>query len=166
MTCSDDHDAADVTGPEMEVMDSTLHRDAGIAANSRCWELLNAHQRDEDASDELLTAAFTSRYHWRIAGGPQQYVLADWMVSRAAAALGYGELAVHFAVRAQAQTTEDLPVWLHASVAEGLARAYAAAGDAEQRSQWIERATLLVAQIPSWDERFLVNCQLETVPTP
>jgi len=87
------------------------------------------------------------------------------MISRAAAALGHGSLAVWFAVRADsAAASQDGPEWLSAPTAEGVARAYTAAGDPVRRDIWIERASRLVAAIADEEDRDLIASQLSSVP--
>ncbi|MFI5036259.1 MAG: hypothetical protein ACHQFZ_08675 [Acidimicrobiales bacterium] len=146
-------------------MDDVAHREVAVAAYRRCWELLEAPYRDDAGDAELLGAAFTSRDHWGVVGGPEQWAVGDWMISRALAALGEGRLAVTFAARADAAGDDaDLPDWLRASTAEGLARAYAAAGDEAARDAWRETAQRRVAAIADDDDRALIAGQLATVP--
>jgi len=79
---------------------------------NRCWELLEA-TRDADDDIELLTVAFSSRYHWLNAGDREQWIVSDWMVARAAAAVGEGELSLRFAKRAHSAAQEyEVPDWL------------------------------------------------------
>jgi hypothetical protein len=146
-------------------MDVEDHREVAVATFNRCWELLNQAVRSNDDDAELLTCAVASRYHWGVAGGPQECIVGDWMISRAAAALGEGHLAVWFAVRADTATSShDVPDWLIASTAEGIARAYGAAGDALRRDLWIEKADKLIAAIADDEDRDLIASQLATVP--
>ena len=82
--------------------------------------------RNADDDVELLTAAFSSRFHWLSVGAIEQWITSDWMVARAAAATGDGELSLRFAERAHRAAQENaVPDWLVASTAEGVARAYA-----------------------------------------
>ena len=128
-----------------------------------CWDLLENNLRTPDDDVTLLTLAFTSRYHWQGVGAPQQLAIADWMVSRSAAAVGFGDLAVTFAERA-ARSSEGQADWLVASAAEGLARAYAAAGDTAKRNEWADKASALVEVISDAEERALIAEQLASVP--
>ena len=146
-------------------MDSSSHREVAVATYNRCWELLEQTRRTSDDDVEFLTSSFVSRYHWTFGGGRVQTICADWMISRAAAALGEGGLAVSYALRAntqaQAPGTDD---WLVASTAEGLARAYAAAGEPERRDEWRTVAQRLVLAIAGDEDRELIAAQLATVP--
>lgn len=146
-------------------MDDAAHREVAIAAFQRCWELLEEPYRDEEGDAELLGAAFASRYHWGLVGGPEQWITGDWMISRVFAALGEGGLAVRFAARADAGGDgAEVPDWLRASTAEGLARAYAVAGDGDARDAWIATATRRVGLIADDEDRELIAGQLASVP--
>jgi hypothetical protein len=135
------------------------------ATYNRCWDLLENENRTSDDDDDLLATAFTSRYHWYAVGGDEQKIVADWMVSRAAAAVGYGELSVRFAHRANEAVAEgEFPAWLRASVFEGLARAHAANGDAELRGEFLDLAQHELEQEADDEDRELIAAQLESVP--
>jgi len=133
---------------------------------NRCWELLEA-TRDPDDDVELLTAAFVSRYHWLNAGAAVQWICGDWMVSRAAAALGDGELAILFAQRAHSAAQEsETPDWLVASTAEGVARAFAALGNVEEFNHWAALASRLVEVIADPEDQSLIASQLADIEAP
>ena len=51
-----------------------------------------------------------------------------------------------------------------ASCAEGLARAYAALGDGDERQRWYDRAQQLVTEIKDREDRELIAEQLSSVP--
>jgi len=141
-------------------MDAEGHRTEAVEAYNRAWALLGAEHRTADQDAYLLTAAFTSRHHWQEVGGAQQWIVADWMVSRAAAAVGLGELSLLFAERAYGAALEDGTDWLEASAAEGVARAFAAAGDLGQRDAWCAVAVGLVTAIGNKENRAVVAGQL------
>ncbi len=145
--------------------DEIDHRALGIASYQRCWELLDRGKLTNSDEVELMTEAFTARHHWLLAGGTQEWIISDWMVARAAAAVGEGPLAVRFATRADA-ATQDARVddWLAASTAEGVARAYAAMGDAQRRDLWVEKAARLIEAIADDEDRALISDQLSSVP--
>lgn len=133
---------------------------------NRCWELLEA-PRDADGDVELLTAAFGSRYHWLNAGAREQWIVSDWMIARAAAAVGDGGLAILFARRAHGAAQDGpSPDWLVASTAEGVARAYAALGDVAEFYIWAALATRLVDVIADPADRGLIASQLAEIEAP
>jgi hypothetical protein len=140
------------------------HRAIGVKTYNRCWELLETEHRTNEQDTELLTNAFTSRFHWSFVGGPEQFALSYWMISRAFAALGEGHLAVRYGEMANDIAQGDgLPDWLVASTAEGLARAYAAQGDTSARRQWSEVARERIAAIADKDDRELIASQLASL---
>jgi hypothetical protein len=146
-------------------METSEHRAIATRTYNVSWEYLEQPELSSDDATALLTAAFTSRFHWSHAGEAEQWAIADWMVSRAAAAVGYGALAVDYARRAHDSVSGGgFPDWLVASAAEGLSRAYAAAGDATQREAWRSTATELVAAISDEEDRRIITEQLATVP--
>jgi hypothetical protein len=130
---------------------------------NRCWDLLAA-QREPDDDVELLTAAFSSRFHWLSAGTTEQWIVSDWMVARAAAAIGDGALALRFAKRAHSAAQEsETPDWLVASTAEGVARAYAATGDVEEFNNWSALAGRLIDVIADPEDKALIASQLSDI---
>jgi len=142
-------------------VDAPAQRSAAIDASTRAWELLRVPVRTPDQDVELLTTAFASRHHWQAVGGAQQWIVSDWMISRASAALGIGHLSLLFAERAYAAALEDgTPDWLYASAAEGVARAYASTGDLDQRDAWCAIALGLVTAIANKDDRAVVAARL------
>jgi hypothetical protein len=141
-------------------------RELAVQLYNRCWELLET-PRDERDDVELLTAAFSSRYHWLSGGASEQWIVSDWMVARAAAAVGNGELALLFAKRAHGAAQEsESPDWLEASTAEGVARAYAALGDAEEFNHWSALATRLIGAIADPEDQSLIASQLADLEAP
>jgi hypothetical protein len=141
------------------------YRKIAVERYNHCWELLERDDRNRDEDVELLTSAFVSRYYWSLAGGPEQWAVSDWMVSRAAADVGEGSLSLAFAIRASGAVQRfDAPDWLVASVAEGVARAYAALGSGAERDEWLNSAERLVEAIADQEDRELIASQLASVP--
>ena len=148
-------------------MESTDDKALASRLFNRCWELLEQDGRSEDDDVELLTAALTSRFHWLLAGGSEQWIISDWMVARAASASGSPDTALRFALRAyEAARAGETPDWLVASSAEGVARAYAAAGNVEEFTNWAGLAGRLIEVIDDPENKSLIESQLTDIPTP
>ena len=146
-------------------MEKSEERSLAAKLYNECWEILESLDATSDQVAALLTNAFTSRYHWLPIGEAQQHICADWMVSRAACAADFGDLAVFFALRAyEGAKNAVVDDWLTASVAEGLARAYATSGDEVLREQWRATAQTLVDAISDEEDRVIIADQLATVP--
>lgn len=138
------------------------HRSIAVSTYSACWDLLESERSSEDDRN-LLSLAFTSRYHWSQVGSAMQWATADWMVSRCAAAIGEGSLSMTFAKSALASVPEDAPAWMRASMHEGMARACVVIGDDEGRVQHIAQARKILTSEPSQEDRELIESQIATV---
>jgi hypothetical protein len=141
-------------------------RELATQLYNRCWELLES-TRDADGDVELLTVAFSSRYHWLNVGLLEQWIVSDWMVARVASAIGDGELALCFATRAlRAAQDNEVPDWLVASTAEGVARAYATTGNVEEFNNYAALATRLIDVIADPEDKSLIASQFAEIASP
>lgn len=110
------------------------------------WGLLEKPARTPEENQEMLLAAYASLYHWQKAGGAVQEQRGSWMVSRVCQTLGKAPEALEWAQRCQAISEEHAPEMEDFDLAyaqEGLARAYALAGDHEKAlAHWKLAASL------------------------
>jgi hypothetical protein len=148
-------------------MTDSDHRPLAVSCFNRCWDIIEAPERSAADERELLSLAFTSRWHWGFVGGPTQFIIGDWMIARAASVVGEHHLARRFIDVARDALDNDSPDWLRASVAEGSARAARAAGDEDLFRSELTRARELVAAIAGAEDRDLIAAQLaEIEPLP
>jgi hypothetical protein len=139
-------------------------RFAGSTFND-CWDLIEQDARDADDDVEMLLLAAASRWHWSQVGGPEQIATGDWQVAHVASLLGLSDLARVFAERNLAlATTEGWDGWRLASAHEAMARASAAAGDAERRRQHLELGRAALEREADAESRAIVEEQLDAVP--
>jgi len=146
-------------------MDQATARKEAIAAYNRSFDLLDLAERTEVEDAELLAAAWTSRHRWMVAGGTKEVVIADWMISRVAAALGatspgFAQLSVDMAKSALAGAGDDIDDWLQASLAEGMARAAFVAGDAAEGARWLAEAERLLQLIADEESKEVIDSQI------
>ena len=144
----------DVPLPDVDRVDSPVdpaeiegnwHRAQGVTANNSVWELLDGRSHTPDEADELLQRAYASAYHWHRATGATEVnqARASWLVSRAHATLGHGELALHHAAQAAAHLTragDAAADFDPAYVYEARARALAGLGRLEEAREVYRRA--------------------------
>jgi hypothetical protein len=144
------------------------HRGLAVSYFNRAWELIDASDRTAEQDRDLLAAAFASRQHWVDAGGTaQNLAVSDWQVAHAASLAGLPDTAMAFASAALERTeAHDLPVWMQASGHEGMARAYAAAGDRSGYDREAARTTELLATVDDAEDRDLISSQLASIPVP
>jgi hypothetical protein len=151
-----------------DVVDAATQRRIAVALFNRVWDLLDAGDARSPEEDlEMVDAAHASRYLWRRIGGAEQAVVGEWQISRAYAAAGLGDEAVRHAdlalsmlADAGADPGTELPDWIAASVHEGRARAFLAAGDGPSASASIAEAARLAARIADPEDRDLVEAQI------
>jgi hypothetical protein len=142
------------------------HREIAVSTYNAAWDLLDSPDRTLDDDDRLLALAFTSRHHWGEAGGEdEQLAVGDWFIGHVAAHLGLAGVAQRFSQRALDRVeASGLDGWLLASVYEGMARAAACAGNAEDRARYTELATGALAAVDDPEEREVIEEQLSSIP--
>lgn len=148
--------------------DSAAARKAfAVAAFNGAWELIDKVGRTPDDDRQMLTLAFASRWHWHDVGTTENKVIADWQVAHVASLIGEASLALMFAqLSYDASRGDDVADWMRASGAEGLARAYACAGDRASYERYAAEASGLCAQVADEEDRELILGQLRSIPAP
>jgi hypothetical protein len=138
-----------------------------VAAFNGAWELVDKSDRTPADDRQMLTLAFASRWHWGEVGSAENKAIADWQVAHVASLIGEPSLARAFAQAAyDAARSEELPDWLRASTAEGLARAFACAGDQASYATHAAEARTLVEKLDDEEDRELILGQLASIPGP
>ena len=148
-------------------VEATWHRAQAMAANNSAWELLDGRQLNREEADDLLGRAYAALYHWHRAGGATavNFARASWLVSRAHAVLGQGEVALHHARRSAEHVAEagDLAADFDRAYAhEATARALACLGRLDEA-----RAELALAQaveIADPEDRSIIEADIKSEP--
>jgi DNA-binding transcriptional MerR regulator len=131
------------------------------------WRLLELEGRRREDDDRMIHTAHASRYHWGQVPGvaPAQLARGEWQVSRVYAVLGRPEPALHHARRVLDHCQENgIGDWDLAFAYEALARAHAAAADADQARHYTDQALTVAKDITEDGEREIVLADLETIP--
>ena len=155
-------DTAAAPGPtDIDLAD---HREWGINANQRVWALLaDGAPTDEAGRREVVDAAHASQWHWTYAGTALNAQRGEWLISHVYALLGDGPAALRHAVRCWEITeAEDLKDFDYAYGCEGLARAYAVAGDSAAAQEWRGRATKAAELVADPEDRAIFESDLAT----
>ncbi len=146
-------------------LDPATQRALAVALFNRVWELLERADRTAADDQELVNSAHASRLHWTSIGTPRHLAIGDWQISRVYSTLGRPEPAVHHARlcldNARVVTGET---WLLASAYEGLARAYAAAGDRAAATEWKDKAVAQLELVTDPDDREIVEQDIASLP--
>jgi DNA-binding transcriptional MerR regulator len=146
-------------------LDPATQRALAVSLFNRVWELLEKTDRTSVDDEELVNAAHASRYHWTSIGTPKHLAIGDWQISRVYSTLGRPEPAVVHARLCldSARLVTDEP-WLLASAYEGLARAYATAGDRAAAQEWKDKAVAQLELVTDADDREIVEQDVASLP--
>ena len=115
-----------------------------------------------DEADDMLGRAYTAAHHWRRAArrGPENAARASWLLSRAHAALGQGDAALHHADRcAEHVAAAGLTDFDLAYAHEARARALACLGRLDEAAA--ELAAAREVPIADDDDRSIVESDLD-----
>ena len=151
----------------MPSVEAEWHRIQAIDANNATWELLDGRALTADEADDLLGRAYAATYHWQRAADatPVNAARAAWLVSRAHAVLGQGDLALHHAQRSAAHVGEagDLAAdFDHAYAHEATARALACLGRLDEARA--ELALANAVEIADPEDRSIVEADIKSEP--
>ncbi|GAA1960798.1 hypothetical protein [Catenulispora subtropica] len=149
-----------------ELEQAAWHRDMAKRTYNATWALIDQPVRSPEEDRRMLLLACASRVHWGEAGGAREHAIGDWQVGHVLALLGDGALSLSFA--RQALATVEAHGWTDftlASAYEGVARAYAALGDAAGREEYAAKCREALAALPPEDREAIAG-QLATVPQP
>lgn len=129
------------------------------------WTLLEQPGRTTEDDDRMVHAAHASRYHWGQVGGPQQLAIGEWQCARVYSVLGRAEPALHHARRClEISTASAVADWMIASAHEGMARAYAVAGQRESALASRAAAEAVLANVTDAEDRQVVQDDLASLP--
>jgi hypothetical protein len=152
---------------EATLLDDEGHRRVAVAQFNRTWELLDKAERTAEEDAEMLTAAFTSRYHWRQIGKAENFTVSDWQISRVAAVLGLPDLAERYGRSSlEAASMANLGPFFIGYGHEALARAARLAGNRDDAARHLSAAQELLEQITDPKERNLLAPDLEELGAP
>jgi DNA-binding transcriptional MerR regulator len=160
--------ARTVTDPATD-LDQATHRRLGSDLFNYVWALIEKPDRTPAEIDEMIHAVHAQVWHWSKAGTTVNLGRGEWQVARVYSVLGWGHEAVFHAGRCvayaeQAQHAGETESWDVPSAYEGMARAFAVAGDRVQAEDWRAKATAAVAAIDDADDRAQIEQDIATLP--
>jgi hypothetical protein len=149
---------------EDDVKDAELHRGFAVDLFNLVWELLDQETRTPEQDDRMIHAAHASRFHWGEIGTPLQFARGEWQVSRVYAVLNRPQAAIYHAQRSL-ELCEDNQIadFDLAFAYEALARAYAVAGNAAKREEYLALAEEAARQIEDEGNREYFRSELASV---
>lgn len=137
------------------------HRTFAPLAFNDTWELLDAATLSREEEEEMLASALAQRYHWYRVGTARNRAIADWQVSRAAAVLGYADLARRFGERSLEIAVEySLDPFVTGFAHEAIARAAATVDDVETFTEHLELARAALTEVEDDQDRETLEADL------
>jgi hypothetical protein len=144
------------------------HRLLGVELYNGTWTLIEREARTPDEDDEMLHRAHASAYHWL--QGPHtaaNRARSHWLCSRVHVLAGQAEGGLYHARRCLAlveEHGEEMEDWDLAAAHEALARAHAAAGEAEEARRFLDLARAETAAIANPEDRQHIEADLAALP--
>ncbi len=140
---------------------SEMHRTLAPEAFNHTWELLDRPELSRAEEEEMLSSAFTQRFHWYQVGEPRNLAIADWQVSRVAAVLGYADLARRFGERSlEICRQRGLDPFVTGFAHEAIARAAAEVDDVDTFNEHLQAARALIDAITDDEDRETLEADL------
>jgi hypothetical protein len=149
----------------MPDLDRDTQRRLAAGLYAEVWRLLDLPNRRPEQDDEMLHAAHASRYLWGKVGDPVTLARGEWLCSRVYAVLRRPSSAIWHAHRCLELLTEfgGAEDWDEAAACEGLARAYALAGNSHEKDMWLARAREALRAVADKDDRAPIEADLNTI---
>ncbi len=154
-------------------MTDDLHRRFGVEGNNETWRLLDEGPPGPDSPPEerarFLYRAYASAYHWMEtpSGTAANRARGEHLIARAAIAVGIPDVGLRHAERCLelcGEHTDLVEDWDVAFAEEAIARAHAAAGNAEAAGEHHAKASALGAAISDGDDRDVFLAELARGP--
>jgi hypothetical protein len=128
---------------------------------NRVWELIENTDRTEVEELEMIHSAHASRQLWQRIGTPKEWAIGEWQCARVYCEVGFPESAIfHAQACLEIVESNDVPLWMHASTFEILARSYWAAEDINLAKLARGRALQLLPQIEDVADREHISAQV------
>lgn len=142
------------------------HRRLGKALFNHVWDLMEKKKRTAKEDAEMIRDVQAMRFHWNEVGTKRNKAVSEWQTARVYSLLGMPEPALYHAKRCLALSKadgEEFEDFHLPSAYEGLARAYATAGDVAKATSYLETATKLAAKIKNPGDKKVILDQIASV---
>lgn len=124
-----------------KLSEKEFHEKMGKNLFNKTWDLMDKKERTPDDDLEMIHSAHSSAYHWRQFGEPINFQRGEWQVSRVYARLNLAEACLYHAEKCLELTKKhDIKDFDLAFAYEAMARAYAIAGNKEEKEKYIDCA--------------------------
>jgi len=136
-------------------------------ANNRAWRLSESATRSPEEDEEMLQAAHTSMYFWKIVGSAGNRAHAAQLLAHVYAVLKLPNPALHYFAQAEPFFLHrDCEPWEKACAYAVKASVAAAAGHAEAHAASYREAERLIAALPDPEDREILDATFRVIPKP
>ena len=136
-----------------------------VELNNLVWDLLGNEARTKEEDQKMVHAAHASHYHWSEVGTAVNLQRGEWLISHVYAVLNRPDPALYHALRCMEITQEhDLVDFDLAYAYEGMARAYAAAGDKSECKKYLQLAKEAGEKIKAKEDKNIFFGDFESGP--
>lgn len=142
-----------------------FHKKIAIETNGKAWSLLDKEHRSPDEDLLLIESAYTSLYHWRIAGTAVHTQRGEWFLARIFSMLEKHDFALAHAQNCLAITRTHTALMADFDVAyahEGMARALALNNQGQEASEYLQQARELGKKIQNPEDRQIYTTDLNS----
>ena len=141
-----------------------IHRKMAIDFFNYTWTLLDKEKRTIAEDDEMIHAAHASRFHWGKVGTPTHFERGEWQISRVYSVLSHPQPALYHAQRCLTICQENKIEGFDIAFAyEAVARAYALAGNEDEKKKFYKLAQTAGEQIKEADDKDYFLSELKTI---
>jgi len=138
-----------------------IHKKFGKSCFNNCWNYLDKSSLSPEEELKMLELAHSSQYHWSFVGGPREFAISNWQVSRAYAKINEGNLSLNYAQRCLSITLKNKIDDGYLSAYEGIARAYAVVKDFPKAKEFIAKAEKEFEKITDKKDREIYGPQIK-----
>jgi DNA-binding transcriptional MerR regulator len=151
--------------PTSVSLEPELQRKLAADLFNHTWTLLEKADRSERETDLMIAATHAQRFFWEEIGEPANHARGEWQIARVYSTVGRAEPALYHAQRClQICEEHGIGDWDLAFAYEGLARAYAVAGESDASARYEAQAREAAEHIAEADDRELLLGDLDTLP--
>jgi len=146
---------------------ASWQRKFAAQANNRAWRLSESATRSQEEDEEMLQAAHTSMYFWKIVGSAGNRAHAAQLLAHVYALLRLPNPALHYFAQAEPFFLDrDCEAWEKACAYAVKASVAAAAGHTESHAASYREAARLIAALPDPEDREILDATFRVIPKP
>ena len=149
---------------EKKYTEKEAHKKFAVDCFNLVWALMEKKDRTKEDDDKMIHAAHASRFHWGEIGTPVEFERGEWQISRMYTVLDRSHEAIYHATRClEICKAKNIGDWDIAFAYEGMARAYAVAGQKDECKKYLELAEKAGEQIKEKGDRDYLLGELKTI---